>query len=537
MNDDDLKFQLRRADLHFTSRSVRTRWRKLSTAFRIAGVLMAAAVLEVSAAAGERANPFFAMDTGTRDARHKTPAEQVVLGKEIGFAGVGPTYHNRAELQEWLAALDLAGLQLFTLYLPLNLDDTAASLLSLKEVAAALRSRNTLLWLYVTDKERKPSSSEDDEAAVKALREAAVIAKDAGLRVALYPHAGLYVERVEDAVRLVEKAGCANLGVTFNLCHWLKVDGKDLEASLEAARPHLFCVTINGADTGGGSWKDLIQPLDRGTYDVSQLLRFLRKTDYTGPIGLQHYGIGGDASENLRRSMSRWKNLSSELLDQSVPPLEPLWRIGRSDQGAAEFALAQGGYPQFLQRFGSPDHAFYVGLSESASDWPCVLPGPLDAWAGGNPDGSWDQMNTLPIGFVLAVTPSPGRCALVVDVCDASTKQPPRLRITVNNAIYEVEVPPGGGDESLRGDYSKAKAHVARIEFPASLLRVGYNEIALRTTRGSWLAFRCLAARNPVRCTPGTSVAYDGSVCQRRALRRERSPQGEGHGAGRSIST
>jgi hypothetical protein len=31
---------------------------------------------------------------------------------------------------------------------------------------------------------------------------------------------------------------------------------------------------------------------------------------YTGPIGLQHYGIGGDARENLEHSMEGWKRLS-----------------------------------------------------------------------------------------------------------------------------------------------------------------------------------------------------------------------------------
>ena len=176
---------------------------------------------------------------------------------------------------------------------------------------------------------------------------------------------------------------------------------------------------------------------------------------------------------------------------------QPLWQIGKADQSAAEFALAQNGYAQFLLRFGSPDRVFYVGLSEPGNDWPCVLPGPLDAWAGSGQGGRWDQMNTLPIGFVLDAAPTQGPCALVVEVCDASADHPPRLRVTVNGAIHEVEIPKGGGDDSLRGDYSKAKGHVARIEFPASLLRAGYNEIALRITRGSWLVFDALRLETP----------------------------------------
>ena len=276
----------------------------------LAGVILTLAFGCIEAGAGELPNPFFAMDTGTQDATHKTPAEQVALVKEIGYAGIGPIYHGATELQQWLVALDRNRLKMFALYLPLQLDDVPASLASVKEAAGVLRGRDTLLWIYVTDKRGTPSNTSDDAVAVQALREISSDAKDAGLRVALYPHTGFFMQSVEDAVRLAEKVNRKNLGVTFNLCHWLKVDGKDLAASLKIAKPYLFCVTINGADAGGTSWNELIQPLDRGTYDVSQVLRLLHRMKYTGPIGLQHYGIGGDARENLEHSMAGWKRLS-----------------------------------------------------------------------------------------------------------------------------------------------------------------------------------------------------------------------------------
>jgi sugar phosphate isomerase/epimerase len=276
----------------------------------LACVILALVFGCVEASADKLPNPFFAMDTGTQDATHQTPAEQVALVKEIGFAGVGPTYHNSAELQQWLAALDQSRLKMYALYLELRLDDVPASLASVREAAAVLRGRDTLLWVYVTGKNGTTFDASDDAVAVEALREISGYAQDAGLRVALYPHAGFVVQRVEDAVRLAEKVNRKNLGVTFNLCHWLMVDGKDLAASLNAAQPYLFCVTINGADAGGKSWKELIQPLDRGTYDVSQVLRLLREMRYTGPVGLQLYGIGGVARENLEHSMTAWKRLS-----------------------------------------------------------------------------------------------------------------------------------------------------------------------------------------------------------------------------------
>ena len=100
----------------------------------------------------------------------------------------------------------------------------------------------------------------------------------------------------------------------FNLCHWLKVDDeKNLKPLLASAMPHLFAVSIHGADraaeihAGTGNW---IQPLGSGTYDVGALLDALDELGYRGPIGLQCYGIPGDARIHLTRSMAAWRQLA-----------------------------------------------------------------------------------------------------------------------------------------------------------------------------------------------------------------------------------
>ncbi len=187
----------------------------------------------------------------------------------------------------------------------------------------------------------------------------------------------------------------------------------------------------------------------------------------------------------------------ASLSGSAAAQLETLWQIGKKDGSASEFALAQNGYTQFLQHFGSPDRAFYIGISDPGKDWSSVLPGPRDAWAGSGQDGRWDQMNTLPVGFMLEAWPDEGQCVVVLDVCDTSSGLPPRVRVTLNGAIQELDIPAGGGDDSLRGDYAKAKPHSARFEFPASTLRRGYNEVALRATRGSWLLVDSLRLKAP----------------------------------------
>jgi hypothetical protein len=103
-----------------------------------------------------------------------------------------------------------------------------------------------------------------------------------------------------------------NVGITFNLCHWLRTeDEKNMRPLITAAMPHLFVVSINGADSGGKDWKQLIQTLDRGTFNIRRFLRTLKRAGYTGPIGFQGYGIGGDAYDNLRRSMDAWLELNN----------------------------------------------------------------------------------------------------------------------------------------------------------------------------------------------------------------------------------
>lgn len=256
-------------------------------------------------------NPFFAMCTGTRDAAHETPDSQVALVKSLGYAGTDLI--GVKGLKEVLAAIDAQESRFFALYTGANIDPGAQPWESgLEDAMALLKGRDCVLWMPLSSKIHKPSSPEGDEAAVAVIQRLADLAAANGLRIALYPHVGNWVERVEDAVRVAEKVNRPNVGVTFNLCHWLKVDGQDLEGRLALARPHLFMVTINGAEAGGTDWKQLIQPLGDGNYDVGSMLQLLADLKYEGPIGLQGYGIGGDVAENLRRSMAAWRAMTAE---------------------------------------------------------------------------------------------------------------------------------------------------------------------------------------------------------------------------------
>jgi sugar phosphate isomerase/epimerase len=255
-------------------------------------------------------NAFFAMDTGTKDAEHQTAQAQAKLVKDLGYAGIGCDIGQMPAMRE---ACNDAGLKLFAVYVGANVDpDKPKYDARLKDCIQSLKGCDAFIWLFIQG--GNPSSTDRDDRAVKILREIADMAAKAGLRVSLYPHTNFYVERVEDAIRLAEKAGRKNVGVTFNLCHWLRVDKEEnMVPLLKRAMPHLSLVTINGADSGGKGWNTLIQTLDRGSFDNYRLLKMLRELGYKGPVGLQHYGIKGSARENLKRSIDAWLDLEARL--------------------------------------------------------------------------------------------------------------------------------------------------------------------------------------------------------------------------------
>jgi sugar phosphate isomerase/epimerase len=257
--------------------------------------------------------PFFALDNAAMDDKHKTAKEQVAMLKELGYDGIGS--RGGEHLPELAKELDKNGLRLFTVYLGVNVDpDQPAYGQELIDAIDVLRGSDEMLWLFLRSNKLKPSDPAGDKRAVEIIGEIADKAAESNVRIALYPHTGFWLERVEDALRITKKVNRKNVGVTFNLCHWLRVDDeRNMKSLIEKAMPHLFVVTINGADSGGKDWKTLIQTLDRGTFDVGGFLKALYDCSYSGPIGFQGYGIGGDAYDNLKRTMFAWRKLNDSV--------------------------------------------------------------------------------------------------------------------------------------------------------------------------------------------------------------------------------
>ena len=264
--------------------------------------------------------PFFVMDTCIA---RTEPSVALPLIKQIGFDGFGDSEKN---VLSNLPLLNRERMRLVNVYFVFDL---AADRPLLKEdlrikLDQLAESGPTALWVAIqhVSGPAGPFASSDvsgDELVLEKLKELNAYARPRNLRIALYPHAQFWLQRVEDAARIARAMDDANVGITFNLCHWLKMEGdRDPAPILRATLPLLYFVTINGADRGetqSMEWNRLIQPLGEGSYDVGAFLSTLQTVGYRGPIGLQGYGIPGDPAENLIKSFSAWKRFSKVFSD------------------------------------------------------------------------------------------------------------------------------------------------------------------------------------------------------------------------------
>jgi len=254
---------------------------------------------------------FFALCMDTHDERYRTIEEQNKMLAELGFDGVAHLWLDK--LEERVASAKETGLHVTQVYFQVDLSQAPPFDQRLKDLLPCLKGGHTQLALLIYG--GKPSDESLDDKAVGIIRDIVSIAEPNDVKVVLYPHVSAWNETVADCVRIAKRFPDKNVGVMFNLCHWVAVDrSENLKRTLELALPNLACITINGTDrpeeiqlrADRAGW---LQPLDSGTFDQNALQAVLNELDYRGPVGLQCYGIPGDAGIHLERSMKAWREI------------------------------------------------------------------------------------------------------------------------------------------------------------------------------------------------------------------------------------
>jgi sugar phosphate isomerase/epimerase len=249
--------------------------------------------------------PLFVFDNGL-DAI-PTLAGKAELLVKLGYQGIGWRPANTAEM---LAQLDKHGLEMHSTYVVLKATGNDCPIPDpIVAEIDVLKGRKTIVSLAIQGKST-------DEIVLPALRRIAGLAARNGLNVALYPHVGMFTDTDANCLRLARLVDRPNVGVGFNLCHFLKQnDESAIEETLRAAAPYLRMVSICGADSGDTrhmKWDRLIQPLGRGSFDTRRPIKLLDKIGYHGPVGLQCYQINAPPAEYLAQSMAAWRALTRD---------------------------------------------------------------------------------------------------------------------------------------------------------------------------------------------------------------------------------
>ena len=171
------------------------------------------------------------------------------------------------------------------------------------------------------------------------------------------------------------------------------------------------------------------------------------------------------------------------------PKNKTLWQIGESNNSAAEFSLASDEYNRFLEKdFGWEDRFFLVGVSETKTDWPYVLPGPADSWGGTSGTAGW-RSHTLSILFGLEKLPKKGEWKLVIDLANCTRETPPVFKVIINGKSWKYQLPAGSGEKLPSAEIAGSSEYVIEIPIPSEIIKKGGNEINLTTLQGSWLMF------------------------------------------------
>ena len=249
-------------------------------------------------------NDFFVFESAlSNDAEYDSFEKKAKLIKTSGFNGI--EIFELDHFNEKLKAILNLGFKPSSLYTKLNLDEPELDP-KLIDAIKMLKGSGTIICPYITKKNGVTLHSPNkgvDRTAIHLLRKLADLADESGLQVAIYPHLNFYVERTDHALRIAKKANKNNLGLTFNLCHWLATTNMKERATLkkqvESLAPYLKMMSINGANNIISSktniWRDYILPLGEGSFDVKGLVKYVAiDLGLNIPIGIQCYNLKGN---------------------------------------------------------------------------------------------------------------------------------------------------------------------------------------------------------------------------------------------------
>jgi sugar phosphate isomerase/epimerase len=244
------------------------------------------------------------------DGKKRGPEDRAAMMEKLGLRKFA--YDWRAQhlpqFEDELAALKKHGIELTAVWFPGSLDADARFLLE------KLRAHGIKTQLWVTGG-GAPTKTEAErrnrvQAEADRVRPIAEAAAAQGCQVALYNHGGWFGEP-ENQLAILDALRMPNVGLVYNLHHGHEHLDR-FPALLQAMKPHLLALNLNGMKRGGGAATgDKIVVLGQGDLDLS-LLKTIRDSGWRGPVGILNH-TDEDAEVRLRANLNGLEKLKADL--------------------------------------------------------------------------------------------------------------------------------------------------------------------------------------------------------------------------------
>jgi quinoprotein glucose dehydrogenase len=254
------------------------------------------------------------------DAAKRGPEERAQMLNRLGLRRMA--YDWRGEhiptFDAEIEACKAHGIELTAWWFPNTLNGTARLIL------AALEKHAITPQLWITG--GGPPTSNAEEQAQRVAEEAARIrpiaeaAAQIGCKVGLYNHGGWFGEP-ENQIAILRALDLPNVGLVYNFHH-----GHDhLERFPEMFRtmqPYLLALNLNGMVHGGDKVGKKILTIGAGDREA-QMLRVVRESGWSGPVGILDHLPRTDSEETLRDNLRGLAQVLEKLQEDREDLVEP----------------------------------------------------------------------------------------------------------------------------------------------------------------------------------------------------------------------
>jgi azurin len=277
------------------------------------------------------------------DAKKRSPEERAEMVAKLKIPHVAYDWRQEhvAEFEREILAYQKHGIEFFAFW---GSHDEAFRLFEKYDL-------HPQLWMMMHAK--GDTQEEKVKTAAESLLPILGKAKKLGSQVGIYNHGGWGGEpenMVAVCAYLKQHHGTDNVGIVYNLHHGHGHLDR-LPQALEAMKPWLLCLNLNGMDLGGDAKGRKILPLGVGTEDV-KVLRQIRASGYRGRIGILNH-TNEDAEGRLLDNLDGLKWLVPQL-DDAKPGEKPTYRTWNAapPQGASAADTQPAGVASLSEAFG-----------------------------------------------------------------------------------------------------------------------------------------------------------------------------------------